>query len=444
MTKLNDGIVSANNSLGERSQARTYRKNRKLTDQVLSTLYEDNWIVGKFIDTKTRDMVRLDREIKNELEPKFDKAIEMFCKRFNVFTTLEDYLNWGRLYGDSIILAVTENVDGSEVNMQSMLDLDKERLTKFIVFDKTSYTPSAKIMDDVNSPIFGQPISYEINVGNGLTVNSSRVHRLTAGKKTTKTQLKGGKQSFGTSEVNRIWDALVAYDTAKIGISDMIEEAKVDVVKIKGYNQAMAEGHEENFIKLGLSMKTVKSLANVLMIDEDANWETKELASSWINESLKESRTDLAGACEMPLTRLFGQSAAGFASGEEDNKIYYEHINSKQESLLRPAWDFIDQFIIDDLKERFSDFDLSFFDYDFPSIRDRNEKEQAEIFQIIVNALVALHGAEAIDPVQIAKEIKLKGLMQSISDDDISKLESVVNDPTWTPANQENQGGFSF
>ena len=218
----------------------------------------------------------------------------------------------------------------------------------------------------------------------------------------------------------------------------------MDVVKIKGYNQAMAEGREEDFIKIGLSMKTVKSLANVLMIDEDANWETKELTSAWINESLKESRTDLAGACEMPLTRLFGQSAAGFASGEEDNKIYYEHINSKQESMLRPAWDFIDKFIIDDLKEKFEDFNLSFFDYDFPSIRDRNEKEQAEIFQIIVNALVALYGAEAIDPVQIAKEIKLKGLMQSISDDDISKLEAVVNDPTWTTASQENPGGFSF
>lgn len=442
MTKLNDGIVSANNSLGERSQARTYTKNRKLTDNVLTTLYEDSWIVGKFIDTKTRDMVRLDREIMNELEPEQDKAIEKFCKKFNVFSTLEEYLNWGRLYGDSIVLAVTESLTGGEVNMEQMLDLDTERLTKFIVFDKTSYIPSSTIIDDVNSPIFGNPLYYEINIGEGFKVNSSRVCRLISGNKTIKTRVKGGKQSQGVSEVNRIWTPLVAYDTAKIGISDMIEEAKVDVIKIKGYNQAMAEGREADFIKIGLSMKTVKSLANVLMIDEDANWETKEFASSWINDSLKESRTDLAGACEMPLTRLFGQSAAGFASGEEDNKIYYEHINSKQESLLRPIWNFIDQFIIDDLKEQFEEFRLSFFDYDFPSIRDRNEKEQAEIFQIIVNALKVLYDTEAIKPDQIAKEIKLKGLIQSISDDDIRKLEAVVNDPAWTPASQESSGGF--
>lgn len=444
MTKLNDGIVSANNSLGERSNARTYKRNRKLTDSVLATLYEQNWVVGKFIDTKTRDMVRIDRQIKNELEPEQDKAIEMFCKRFNVFSTLEEYLNWGRLYGDSIILAVTEYVDGLEVNMESALDLDREVLIKFLVFDKTSYTPSQTIIDDVRSPNFGNPISYSIDVGDGFTVNSSRVVRLMAGNKTVKSRNKSGSQAYGTTEVDRIYAPLVAYDTAKIGISDLIEESKVDVVKIQGYNQAMAEGREEDFIKLGLSMKTVKSLANVLMIDTDADWETKELSSMWINESLKESRTDLAGACEMPLTRLFGQSASGFASGEEDNKIYYEHINSKQESMLRPAWNFIDKFIIDDLKDKFENIRLSFFDYDFPSIRDRDEKEQAEIMQIIVNSLVALYGAEAVNPAQIAKEIKLKGLIQSITDDDIAKLEAIVNDPTWTPASQEDQGGFSF
>lgn len=444
MTKLNDGIVSANNSLGERSRARTYKKNQKINTQLLNTLYEDNWIVGKFIDTKTRDMIRIDREIKNELEPKIDSAIELFCKKYNVFQVMEDYLNWGRLHGDSIVMAVTEFVNGGDVNTEQVLDMDQEKLVKFVVFDKDCYTPSSTIIDDVKSPMFGMPLYYDFNIGDGFRVNSTRVRRLQCGKKSIKSLVRGGKNSMGTSEVNRIWDALIAYDTAKIGISDMIEEAKVDVIKIKGYNQAMAEGREQDFVELGLSTKLVKSLANILMIDEDANWEAKELSSLWINDSLKESRTDLSGACEMPLTRLFGQSAAGFASGEEDNKIYYEHINSKQESMLRPFWDFVDIFIIDDLKEKFPDFALSFFDYDFPSIRDRNEKEQAEIFQIIVNAMVALYGAEAIDPVQIAKEIKLKGLMQSISDDDIRKLESVVNDPTWERQEAPIAGGATF
>ena len=79
MTKLNDGIVSANNSLGERSQARTYTRNRKLNDNLLATLYDDNWIVKKFINGITTDMLRLDREIKVDLESDIDKKIERFC-----------------------------------------------------------------------------------------------------------------------------------------------------------------------------------------------------------------------------------------------------------------------------------------------------------------------------------------------------------------------------
>ena len=78
MTKLNDGIVSANNSLGERSQARTYTRNRKLNDNLLATLYDDNWIVKKFINGITTDMLRLDREIKTDLESDIDKKIERF------------------------------------------------------------------------------------------------------------------------------------------------------------------------------------------------------------------------------------------------------------------------------------------------------------------------------------------------------------------------------
>lgn len=436
MTKLNDGIVSANNSLGERSQARTYTKNRQLNDRTLKVLYEDNWIVQKFIDQKTTDMLRLDREIKNST-PELDKAIEQFCKKYDVFNVLDEHNRFGRLYGDALIMAVTE-IDGAEdVNMEGMLDLSRERLVKFIVFDKQSYTPSTKVSDDITSPLFGMPVSYKINVGQGFTVNASRVHRLSCGSKSMTDKLKGGKQSLGVTEVAPLWQSLIAYDTAKTGISDMIEECKVDVIKIKDYNIAMAEGREADFIQLGLSMKTVKSLANVLMIDQDAEFETKEFASNWINEALKESRIDVAAAMGMPLTRAFGQSAAGFASGEEDNKIYYEHINSKQESQLRPAWNFIDKFLLDEIET-----DVRMLDFDFPSIADRSEKEQAEILKIIIDSLKVLYDIDAVDAVQIAREIQLRGIITTISDEDIEKLKAVINDPSYTKPEENSGGGF--
>lgn len=441
MTKLTDGIVSANNSLGERSEARTYKRNRKLTDNVLAILYDDNWIVKKFINGKTTDMLRVDREIKTDIGADIDKKIEQFCLKYQVFTKLEEYLNWGRLYGDALIFAVTKMAgSGDEVNYNGLLDLEQEELVSFIVFDKTSYIPSSTVIKDIASPHFGEPYSYKLTIGDEQEIHHSRVCRLVCGRKTVKKKLQGGRQSYGVSEVNSIWDALVAYDTAKSGISDMIEEAKTDVIKIKGYNTAMADGREEDFVKLGLSMKTIKSLANMLMIDEDAAWEQKEMAFTGITGVLADARVDVSASCEMPLMRMYGQGAGGFASGEEDNKIYYEHINSKQESDVRPAWNFFDMFMLDKLKQEDENFNLKFLDYDFPTIRDRSEKEQAEIAKLIVDTLKVLYDMDAVDAVQVASEVKLKGLVASISDADIEALRAIVNDPNY----EKDPQGFAF
>ena len=213
-----------------------------------------------------------------------------------------------------------------------------------------------------------------------------------------------------------------------------------DVIKIKDYNVKMAEGREADFVKLGVSMKLVKSLANILMIDQDAEWEQKEMAFSGITGVLNDSRIDVSASTGIPLMEMFGQGAGGFASGEEDKKNKYEMINARQESQLRPAWNFIDQFMIDKFKEEDETFKLDFFDYDFPSIRDRNEKEEAEIAKIIIDSLKVLYDMDAVDAVQVASEVKLKGLIASISDADIEALKAVINDPAY----EKNTGGSFF
>ena len=49
---------------------------------------------------------------------------------------------------------------------------------------------------------------------------------------------------------------------------------------------------------------------------------------------------DMAGAAEIPATRLFGRSPQGLnATGEADMKNYYERVAQIQESMFRPALD---------------------------------------------------------------------------------------------------------
>jgi hypothetical protein len=47
---------------------------------------------------------------------------------------------------------------------------------------------------------------------------------------------------------------------------------------------------------------------------------------------------EIAGAAEIPATKLFGRSPQGMnATGESDTRNYYEMITSLQERMLRPA-----------------------------------------------------------------------------------------------------------
>jgi len=47
---------------------------------------------------------------------------------------------------------------------------------------------------------------------------------------------------------------------------------------------------------------------------------------------------------------------------------------------------------------------------------------------------------DAVDAVQVASEVKLKGLIASISDADIEALKAVINDPAY----EKNTGGSFF
>ena len=59
-----------------------------------------------------------------------------------------------------------------------------------------------------------------------------------------------------------------------------------------------------------------------------------------LSDIYRECMLDMAGAAEIPATKLFGRSPDGMnATGESDLQNYYDMISSLQERMLRPALD---------------------------------------------------------------------------------------------------------
>lgn len=434
MTTLNDNIVSLANSIGQRTAARDFVAAPKLTDRKLSNLYSDSWIVRKFVDGGVSDMTRLNREIETTLESDEIKALEAAYRRLGAFKHREEVLTWASLYGDAMVVAITDAED-----LSIPLDIDAEKILRFIVLDKSAYTFENGIEDDITSANFGMPRMYRVNVGPSETlIHNSRVKRIQAGLRSIKDG-NGVNGKYGRSDIQPIYQPLLNYLATATNISDIVDQSKTDVLSIEGFNTAIAAGRENDFAMVAQAMKSIRSSTDALMIDATANYDQKEMTFAGLVEILKAQRDDLAGACSRPLTRLFGQSASGFASGTEDNQNYYETIASLQESRLRPIDDFFDKFILKDMG-----LDIAQLDYTYPSIKLSNDVEVATILSTTVTALSTAFADGIIDEAQYATELKNKGLISSITDKSINDLQELINEDKEITRSEAEQASRSL
>ena len=114
--------------------------------------------------------------------------------------------------------------------------------------------------------------------------------------------------------------------------------------------------------------------------------------------------TDMAGAAEIPATKLFGRSPDGMnATGESDLRNYYDNIRSLQERVLRPALEKLLPVMAiscwgDDAPK---DIRIVFNPLMTMSTKDRMEiaRQHAEIIQMMISS-------GAITPEQAREELK--------------------------------------
>src|SRR5665647_1402143 len=82
-------------------------------------------------------------------------------------------------------------------------------------------------------------------------------------------------------------------------------------------------------------MRRFQGIEGITMIDADDTFEAQvHGAFSGLDSILSQFALQMSGALQIPLTRLFGQSPAGFSDGDNDVRNYYDHINQRQNKDL--------------------------------------------------------------------------------------------------------------
>lgn len=406
MGRMVDGVQSLYTDLGNKSDAVSY-SSRRAPDRQLMNAYTSSWIVSKYVDKTARDMLKKPREFSGSYEQSVLDQVLKEEKRLKVNEALGDAVTWATLLGDCLVVAINDDEDLSQKIS------DYSGVNKFIVLKKGDYKIGNKLDDDIRSEFYGMPESYTIKLGN-QTVHSSRCHRIRLGK----FSVTEGKK-FGISPLQAPFEAIKLFDTVITCIADIIEESNVDVLFLPDLLQRIAAGQEEQIKEYARLMKQVKSSANFIMVDagtSDAQgrWEQKTATYGGLSEILTKLMSVLAGALDRPITVLFGQSASGFASGEEDNRAYYETILNMQESLLRPLQEFIDKFILNQF--------IQDIEFEYPSIDTANDVEKAGIFSQISNAIAVLVTSQIISDEVAQKELIARGCLINTKIEDFKEF----------------------
>ena len=340
-----DGFSNAAVSIGAASplfSAGTFVRSGLSADfQKLTTVYRESSLAMRIIDMPAEDMTRAGYTLMGDFAAEDLEELKRVEARHNITGELTDAIRWARLYGGAVAVI---DLYGDSKRMDTPLVLSEVLPGSFqglLVRDRTLVTPSLELEDDVDDPDYGLPMFYDIETEEGGTirVHHSRVLRFT-GRELPQRELVR-ENYWGASELEHIWDEIQRYTSVSANAAELVFKANLATLKMDGLGEIMSIGTDDAKRKtesMMAEMTHMMSSFGLLLLNPEESLETHPYSFDGIKDMHEAFMTEVAGAAEIPVTKLFGRSPDGMnATGEADMRNYYERIASLQERMLRPA-----------------------------------------------------------------------------------------------------------
>lgn len=395
----------------------------------LEAMYRGSWIVGAAVDSIAEDMTRAGISIKGDSEPEQIEQMQVQMTRLGVWSALLDVIKWGRLYGGAVAMIVIDGQDPSTpLNVSTV---GRGQFKGLRVFDRWQLQPSLQniVVDGMD---FGLPMFYDVisDVTTGQ-VSNVRIHH-TRVIRQIGVQLPAyqaiTEQMWGESVVERMYDRLVAFDTATSGAANLIQKAHLRTVQIDKLREVLAAGGkaEENLLQMFHHMRMLQTNEGLTLLDKEDTFQAHSYTFSGLSDMILQFGQQIAGATGIPLVRLFGQSPAGLsATGESDLRMYYDNVASQQESRLRDGLMRVLQVMHQSL---FGTPAPQSFDFDFVALWQTSSKEKADISTAVTNTVVAAFNAGIISADVALQELKQSsestGVFSNITQEEIDQAKT--------------------
>lgn len=353
-----DGLANLFSRLGTSADrnTRSFYVTPPIDQSQLENAYRSSWLTRKVHDLVPFEMTRAGRNWKAEKEQIAE--LETLEKRLMLWHKLREALTTARLHGGAaLVLGVRQGMPEQPLVVDR---LGRETLRYAVVFSRFQIHAPFGMDRDPESDFYGAPQMWEIRApkGNPVRVHPSRVITFHGAPLP--------KGSLSLSEIDQFWgdplltsikSAIDNAETSQAAVATLLHEMKQDVISIPGLTEKIATESAEGLLAARIeAAQQMKSMFNTLLIDGGKGGEAKEGGETWETrqvtfaqhpELIRQFVGIVAGAADIPVTRLMGESPGGLQStgkGEQDD--FNRMIAAKQDADLGPALLRLDEILI--------------------------------------------------------------------------------------------------
>lgn len=392
-------------------------------------IYRGTWIGGVAVDLRAEDMTREGIQVNSTLPPDDVEKLTTSLTRKGFWRGCRNTKRWANLYGGAIGVLL---IDGQDLADPLRVEtIGRGQFKGMAVLDRWMVEPTitAGGLVEELGPKLGQPKFYNVRSDSSVfpagKIHYSRVLRLLGDEMPHWQAVM--ENMWGTSVYERIYDRLVAFDSATQGAAQTVYKSYIRTYKIEKLRELVTTGGKayEGLLRYVQMMRTFQGIEGVTLIDSKDEFVVQTpTITPGVSEALVQFGQQICGALRVPAVRLFGMSPAGMNStGDSDWRNYYDGVREDQESDLR---EFVDLAL--NINARSEGIKLpDGFGFAFTPLWQMTSQQKAEVADRKVDSVIKAKEASLIGGATALKELRQQshetGVFTNITDDDIKEAE---------------------
>ncbi|OON35613.1 hypothetical protein BTJ39_22315 [Izhakiella australiensis] len=407
------------------SGAGTYRNNWTSRNRLLiEQAYRSSWLVGAGVDAIPDDMTRKGVTITSKLDDGVKKQLDNTWDEMAIWEHLNDTLKWANLYGGAVGVIL---IDGQNYSTPLRIEaIAKDSFKGIMVMDRWMLNATTERRVTELGPDFGMPEFYRV-VTSATGIPPWRIHHsrlIRFDGVTLPYQQRLTENDWGMSIIERCFDRLLAFDSTTTGVAQLVYKAHLRTYSIENLRGMLAMGKDNPAFKGLMShmdmIRQYQSNEGMTIMDAKDKFEAHSYSYAGLSDVLAQFGQQVSGAFGIPLVRLFGQSPAGFSTGDTDLANYYDNVSTKQErKLRRPVRKLFEVLHMSLFAQPLPDD----FAFEFNELWQVSDKERAEIANTVVDATTKAVDAglmtDKAGALHLQETSRVTGFGGTISDKDI-------------------------